>query len=322
MFDLCRKISPGTVKAVAVYSLDVRRPVLVSSSQAGKPQQEAAAILDAIGELLRPLMPLVLRAGLTAQDIGQVFRSLYLDTLTQKLKAQGRPATVARLALMAGLTRGEVERLRALGNERLQLRTRGIEKLGQLAALLALWHDDGRFSTPYGAPLDLSLQPEKGFRTFPEVVEAAAPGLDPSLVLDELLAAGCVEVHAGKFVRCINRVFIPVGSDVAGILRLGKQSRRLNATMAHNLLRESGDPSYYEREIVTGGGVREDFREAALQYLNTTVQQFIEQTDRWWESKEGEFTDKAGTRYGLGVFFYEEPRFQEVQPEQQIARSG
>src|SRR5665213_456911 len=251
-------------------------------------------------------MPGVLSYGITAQDIAEVFRSLYLETLSEKLKEQGRPSTVARLALMAGLTRGEVERLRALRAEKRQFRALSTQKLDQLARLLASWHDDSRFSTPYGAPLDLSLQPERGFKTFAEIVEIAGAGNDPSLVLDELLAAGCVEVHAEKFVRCINRVFIPTGVDVSRVVRLGQYVAAMNATMAHNLLRSSTEPSYYERALVTGGCVNREFRDVALVYLNTTLQQFIEQMDRWWESKEEEFRDPSGSRYGVCAFFYEE----------------
>ena len=277
--------------------------------------------MDAIEALLRPLMPVVLSYGVTSQDIAEVFKSLYLETLSQKLTDQGRPATVARLALMAGLTRAEVERLRAIRTEKRQLRSQSTQKLDQLARLLATWHDDSRFSTPYGAPLDLSLQPERGFKTFAEIVEVAAAGTDPSLVLDELLAAGCVEVHAEKFVRCINRVFIPTGTDVSRIVRLGQYVAAMNSTMAHNLLRSTTEPSYYERALVTGGAVRREFREVALQYLNTSFQQVIEQMDRWWEAKEEEFHDPAGSRYGLCAFFYEEPTHEIESEAKQVANS-
>lgn len=266
-------------------------------------------------------MPVVLSYGVTSQDIAEIFKSLYLETLSQKLREQGRPATVPRLALMAGLTRAEVERLRVLRIEKRQLRSKSTQKLDQLARLLAIWHDDSRFSTPYGAPLDLSLHPERGFRTFAEIVEAAGAGADPSLVLDELLAAGCVEVHAEKFVRCINRVFIPSGTDVSRIVRLGQYVAAMNATMAHNLLRDSSEPSYYERALVTGGNVRGEFKDVALHYLNTTLQPFIEQMDRWWESKEEEFRDPQGSRYGVCAFFYEE-KSHEIEPDEKQAANS
>jgi hypothetical protein len=207
---------------------------------------------------------------------------------------------------MTGLPRAEVEKFRARRSQKRELRSLSTQKLHLFAGLLATWHDDSRFSTPYGAPLDLSLQPERGFKTFAEIVEAAGPGSNPSLILDELLAAGCVEVHAEKFVRCINRAYIPTGIDVSRIVRLGQAVGAMIATMVHNLLRQSGEPSYFERALMTGGKVKREFREVALKYLNTTFQEVFEQMDRWWESKEEEFIDPSGSRYGFQVFFYQE----------------
>src|SRR5665213_1240170 len=114
-------------------------------------------------------MPVVLSYGVTPSDVGQVLKTLYLETLTDRLREQGRPPSAARLALMAGLTRGEVEALLARQAQRHQQRNRSTHKLDQLSGLLAMWHDDSRFGTPYGAPLDLSLQPERNFKTFKAV---------------------------------------------------------------------------------------------------------------------------------------------------------
>ena len=208
---------------------------------------------------------------------------------------------------MTGLPRAEVDKLRARKSQRRELRALTSQKIHLFAGLLATWHDDIRFSTPYGAPLDLSLQPERGFRTFNEIVEVAGPGSNPSLILDELLAAGCVEVHAEKFVRCINRMFIPTGIDVSRIVRLGQAVGAMISTMVHNLFKDSSEPLYFERALMTGGNVKREFRDVALRYLNTTLQEVIEQTDRWWESKEEEFRDSTGSRFGLQAFFYEEP---------------
>ena len=251
-------------------------------------------------------MPLVLSYGVNSEDIGEIFRSLYLETLIERLRKQGRPATIARLALMAGLTRAEVESILSLRAERRRLGARGTKKLYEVARVLATWHDDSRFSTPYGAPLDLSLQPERGFRTFADVVEASGAGGDPSVVLDDLLAAGCVEVHAEKFVRCVSRVFIPSGLDTSRISHIGRLVGALNSTLAHNLLRQPEEPSYFERTLVTTGLMRREFRDAAVRYLNSNAQPFIEQADRWFESQEQEFGSTQGSRFGVCTFFFEE----------------
>lgn len=283
---------------------------------------ERGAFLDAIEELLRPLMPVVLSYGVTPSDVGQVLKTLYLETLTDRLREQGRPPSAARLALMAGLTRGEVEALLARQSQRHQQRNRSTHKLDELSGLLAMWHDDPRFGTPYGAPLDLSLQPERNFKTFKELVDAGAPGSDQNLVLDELAAAGCVEVHANKFVRCISRTFVPSGVDVSRISRLGRYVGALNSNFAHNLLRKPDQPAYFERVLTTVEPVTPAFREKVLGHLHSTALPFLEQMDRWLEAEETDAHDPAGMRCGVCMFFFEERAAANTDVAKQAANSN
>jgi hypothetical protein len=267
-------------------------------------------------------MPIVFSYGVTPNDIGGVLKTLYLEALAARLREQGRPPTTARLALMGGLTRGEVEALLARQAQRHQQRNRSTHKLDQLSGLLAMWHDDSRFGTPYGAPLDLSLQPERSFKTFKELVDAGAPGSDQSLVLDELLAAGCVEVHANKFVRCISRTFVPSGVDVSRIARLGRYVGALNSNFAHNLLRRPDQPAYFERALTTTEPVSSAFRERVRNHLYSTAMPLLEQMDRWVEAEETDARDPAGMRCGVCIFFFEERPASNSDVVEQVANAN
>jgi len=273
-----------------------------------KMAEERGAFLDTLEALLRPLMPIVLTYQINAQHIGEVFRTLYIESLAERLREQGLPATSARLAVMAGLNRGEVDAILGRRSEKRELRGRSTRRLDELANLLAAWHDDSRFSTPYGAPLDLSLQPEGSFKTFSDLATAVGAGINWELLLDELLSAGCVEVHADKFVRCVSRVFIPTGIDVSRIARLGRYVAAFNRTLVHNLLRKSDEESDYERAITTSAFLRTDFRNEAQRHLLKTAEPFAVELDRWFESQEADFHDPKGSRFGLCMFFFEEPQ--------------
>jgi hypothetical protein len=267
-------------------------------------------------------MPIVLSYGVTAQDIGEIFRTLYLETLAGKLKEQGLPATAPRLGLMAGLTRGEVDALLTRRTAKRLLRARSSRKLDGLAKVLVTWHDDARFSTPYGAPLDLSLQPERGFRTFAELIEAAGATSEGTLILDELLAASCVEVHVEKFVRCVSRVFIPTGVDTFQIARMGRYVGAFIDNFVHNLLRSSDEPSYYEVAALTGQPVKREFRESILKYLHTRIQPALEELDRWLESQGADYADPNGVRFGVETFFFEEKRPDGEMSGKELAAAG
>lgn len=269
---------------------------------------ERTALLESIEELLQPLMRSVLKFGLTHADLVEVVRGLYISAVRDQLVEQSRPVTVARLALMAGVTRSEAENIIENKRRRRLARVENTGRVDRLSLLLTVWHDDSRFSTPYGAPLDLSLSPERSFKTFDELVSAAAIGLDRETVLDELVTAGCVEIHEDKFVRCINRTFIPSGVDVTGISRLGRFVGALNATITHNLLRSSDEPSYFERIFVSDAQVNLAYRDQLLSFLREEGQVFLDKLCRWSLEKEESLKDPEGRRYGVGVYFYEDTK--------------
>jgi hypothetical protein len=242
---------------------------------------ERTALLEAIEELLRPLMRAVLKFGLTHADLVEVVRGLYIAAVKDQLVEQKRPVTVARLALTAGVTRTEAENIIENRRRRQFARVENTGRVDQLSSLLSVWHDDSRFSTPYGAPLDLSLSPERSFKTFDDLLIASSIGMDREVVLDALVAAGCIELHDNKFVRCVNRTFIPSGVDVSGIARLGRFGGALNATIAHNLLRSSDEPSYFERIFVSDSLVGQDYRDQLLAFLREEGQLFVDKLCRW-----------------------------------------
>jgi hypothetical protein len=267
---------------------------------------ERAALLESIEELLRPLLRPALRFGVTQSDLVEVIRGLYISAVKDQLTQQNRPVTVARLALVSGVTRGEAANIIDNKRRRSLAASDTSSRVDRLSILLSVWHDDSRFSTPYGAPLDLSLAPEGNRKTFDELLAAAALDIDREAVLDELVAAGNIEIHDNKFVRCLNRTFIPSGVDVSGISRVGRFVGALNSTFMHNLFRDPSEPSFFERIFVTDQLVGTDYRDQLLRFLREDGQNFVDKLARWSVEKEESDRDNHGKRYGVGMYFYEE----------------
>ena len=271
------------------------------------PEDERTVFLDAIEESLRPLMRAVFRYGVSYQDLIGVIRALYIFSLRERYEDQGRPADEARLSLMTGVTRGEVVKLFASRVERDQQRALAAKRTDQVSQLLGKWHDDPQFSTPYGAPLDLSLRPEGMFRTFDQLLIAAGTELDRETAIDALVANRCAEVHAGKFIRCTTRAFLPVGKDLSKISRLGRLGSALHSTFAHNLFKSSTEPSYFDRTMVSDFPLSESGRAAMLSQLREEGEEFIDGMDRWVSTKAVGFKDEqGGRRYGVTALFFED----------------
>lgn len=267
---------------------------------------ERTALLEAIEESLRPLMRAAFEYGVSYQDLVEVVRALYIFTQKDRQESQGRSVNATRLGLMAGVTRSEVMKLVTDREERDRQRALVAKRMDQLSQLLGVWHDDPRFSTPYGAPLDLSLQPEGSFRLFDDLIAASKTEFDRETAIAALRATGCIEVHAGKFVRCTTRRLLLAGKDLSRITRIGRVGGALHSNFVYNLFRSPDQPGYFERTMVADFPLSEFGRNAMLAHLKVDGEDFIDSLDKWVSTKAVDHMDNNGRRYGVTAFFFED----------------
>jgi hypothetical protein len=283
--------------------------------------EQGAAVVDVVEAVMRPLMPLFRNFGVSHHDLSQMLARLFVYDTDEILKQEGRPTTPARLALMTGLTRGEVEKFLM---ERLAAVKRRSSKAAAIStppAVLTTWNTDSRFSTPYGVALDLSLK-ASAKRTFADLVAAAAPDADPESVLDQLLAAGCVEVHEEDFVRCTNRAYIPAGVSVERITRTGAALGSLARTLTHNLLDDSAETvGYVERSVQTDFPVSLGGRRAIREWLVADGTRFLETLDAWMTASRSDLEASSGNGVGVEFFMFDVPNEPMAPAELPVASS-
>jgi hypothetical protein len=267
--------------------------------------EQRAALVDAVEASLRPLMPLFLNYGVTHHDLTEMLARVFVTAIGEQLKKEGRPTTVARLALSTGINRSRVEKIIADRDAAAGRRALATQNTSALALVLATWHDDPRFSTPYGVPLDLEFAPAEGRRSFVDLVSASGPGLDPDVALDQLIAAGCVEVHEQGFLRCTDRAYIPAGIDKSQIVRLGQRAAALARTFTHNLLNEDHSDPLFERQVDTDYPVSDEGRHVIQKYLETEAQGFLVSLDQWLAGRHDQLRSDNGKRFGISMFAYE-----------------
>jgi hypothetical protein len=267
--------------------------------------EQRAALVDAVEASLRPLMPLFLNYGVSHNDLTEMLARVFVTGIGEQLKKEGRPTTVARLAVSTGINRSRVEKIIADRDAAAARRALTTRNTSALALVLATWHDDPRFSTPYGVPLDLEFAPAEGRRSFVDLVGVANPGFDPDVALDQLIAAGCVEVHEQGFIRCTERVYMPAGVDKARIARLGECAAALAATFTHNLLRGESDATYFERQVETDYPISAESRRLIQDHLDIEGQAFLATLDQWLSARHDQFQSATGKKFGVSMFVYD-----------------
>jgi hypothetical protein len=274
-----------------------------------KSSAEKEALLNVFAAFVRPLTRVAFEYGITAGEIAGAVRRVYIEALEARLKEQHRPTTDARLAAIAGLPRSDVSALREAVREGAPLGSRQYN-FDQVAVVLSVWNTHKDYLGAYGIPIDLDLQKTEGSprRSFPELVSIASPDVDPETMLEGLLAAKAVEVVDGLTVRCLERAFVPKGSDVAArIERAGRFLGVVAGNFAHNLLRAGGDPFYFERVVVSDEVLMNSSRDLFLAASTEKGQELMGELDSFLSHLPPTEPHATGKKYGVGIYFFEEP---------------
>jgi hypothetical protein len=271
---------------------------------------ERDALLALFTALLRPLMPVALERGISAREISDSVRRAYVQVLEGRMAGQDRQLSDARLALVAGLTRSEVQLFR---DPRHKSAAPGgaVSHFDQVAKVLTVWHTHPRFSGAYGLALDLDLETgsEPAHRSFAELVETAWPGADRDILLDELIVTNSAEIVDQKTLRCSSRAALWRASDDANVKRIDRAAKCLEAaasSFAHNLLLESGANRYFERMVVSDHPLSERGRDEFEAVAQVRGDSYVTELDSWIIKHTEPDESAAGRRYGVGVYFFEE----------------
>jgi hypothetical protein len=269
---------------------------------------EKEAVLNVFAALVRPLMRVAFEYGISAGEIAGVVRRSYIEALESRLREQKRPTTDARLSVVAGLSKSEVTALREALRAGAPHSMRSGASLDQITSLLTVWHTHPNFSGAYGLAMDLDLVPTAGSprRSFQELAQIACPEGDRDALLDELVAAGSVEVFDGSGVRCLSRAYVPKGADVTRIERMGRFLGVVTANFVHNLLRTEGDPAYFERTVVSDDALSDRGRDQFLTLAGERGQELLAELDTFLTGLAASEKTGSGKRYGVGIYFFED----------------
>lgn len=273
-----------------------------------KTSKEKEAVLNVFAALIRPLMRVAFEYGISAGEIAGAVRRTYVQTLEAKLLEQKRPPTDARLAAVSGLPKSDVSALREAARSGAPHSMRGGVSLDQLTTLLTVWHTHANFSGAYGLAMDLDVVPIPGSprRSFKELVSIACPESDSEALLDELIAAQCVEVVDGSTARCLSRAYVPPGADVTRIDRMGRFLGVVCNNFVHNLMRSDPEPIYFERTVISDDALSDSARDRFLALASERGQDLLVELDTFLTQISTSEKSETGKRFGLGIYFFED----------------
>jgi hypothetical protein len=265
--------------------------------------QLSRTISAAVVKLLRPLVRVLLRNGIPYNAFADLARRVYVDVAQAEFRIPGRKQTDSRIAVITGLSRKEVNRVKGLP----PLDDAGAaERYNRAARVIGGWVRDRRFAGAEGAPAALPIEGEGA--TLSWLVRRYSGDVPVRAVLDELDRVGAVERLEDGRVRLVDRSYVPSKGEVEKIGILGTDVGELIATIDHNL-RDAGPQPFYQRKVAYDNLPDEAMAELR-RMVRLRAQELLESLDREISRHDRDVNpdvEGTGRRYaGVGIFYFED----------------
>jgi hypothetical protein len=186
-------------------------------------------ILAAFLVVLKPIARILLRFGIGFREFSEIAKTAFVDVASSDFGIRGRPTNISRVAVMTGLTRKEVRRLRdkiADGKHTV------VVKPTPMWDILHYWHADGEFLDSAGRPAKLPFSGES--KSFSSLVRRFGGDIPPGAMRTELKRVGAVEEDEAGNLTVLKRTFRPEGDHESLVASLVHGVYPMLATVSHN----------------------------------------------------------------------------------------
>ncbi|WP_292416634.1 DUF6502 family protein [Mesorhizobium sp.] len=263
-------------------------------SKSGEQYLDAEGVQSALNRILRPLVRLAIKCGVTFPTFVDLLRQIYVNVAEHEFTLPDKQQTDSRVSLLTGVHRKEVSRLRGAGAPV------GVipESVSRTSAIVARWLADPTFTDAKGAPLPLPRMAETGEASFAGLVESVTRDLRPRAVLDDWLDRKLVEIDEKDRIVLMEAAMAPRDD---GEVRLYYFARNLHdhaAAAVTNILADN--PPFIER-AVHYDGLSEELAKSLEAYSRKVAVETLLQLNRY--ANEAVKSDPGGTsRWNCGVY--------------------
>jgi len=258
----------------------------------------------ALIKILRPLVRLLLRHGVSYGTFAELIKWIYVDVARREFGIVGRKQSTSRISVITGLSRKEVMRIRELPRP---ADRESAERYNRAARVIAAWRREAEFLNAQGQPAILPVS--GGPVTFSELVRRFSGDVPVRAIQDELLRVGAVEELEDGRLRLLAPAYIPATSEADKIHILGTDVGYLISTIDHNLPPNTPEP-FFQRKVAYDNLPNEVLPKFRKLTLNK-AQALLENMD-WWLARHDRDANAAVTgsgrnRAGIGIYYFEEP---------------
>ena len=262
----------------------------------------------AIASILRPLVQLLIRHEFTHTELNELMRQTYVEVAYDKFNIPEQEMTISRVAVLTGLSRKEVVRLRDAidNNEALQK-----QKPNRAQRVVHGWLNDKEFLDKQNNPLDLPIKNRRAGKehaSFVALVKRYSGDITYGVVLEELNYIGVTEQPDQQSVRLINSAYVPRKDELEQARVIATSVGDLFNTAMHNIEATEEDMRF-QRQVIYSD-INEELVDEFRQLSHDKATALIDELNKHLAQSEKKSDKKPSPvqkRLGFGIYYIEEP---------------
>lgn len=271
------------------------------------PDNVKHALAVALSRLLRPLIRIMLREGLTYPQFAMISRAAFVNCAARDFAAAGTEKSAGSISTLTGIPEAEIK---ALLSHEFVASANASSEPNNFARVLHGWHNDRDYVGPYGFPIDLPF--DGPAPSLSALVGRHTPGISPEVILRELLRISAVREVGKSIWQPIVREYIDPTLSPENINRMGKLVESLLSTLENNTRGDREGTDLFERTMIVDAPLSKAQLLAFQAYLKLVGGQFLQRVDAYaaidLQEKMGLAPGEVGTiSAGLQCFLFVEP---------------
>jgi hypothetical protein len=259
----------------------------------------------ALLKILKPLARIALQHSISYGPFSEVVKQAFVQAAYEDFSISNRKQTISRVAVLTGLTRKVVKRLKegtaAPGRQLAR-------KYNRAARVIAGWRRDPAFLTPRGEPADLPFAGEGEEVSFSLLAKYYSGDIHPRAILDELLRIEAVSNLADGRFRLQKQIYWPHNDKEMKLNILGTDVAHLINTIGHNL--EADPPDAFVQRKVLYDNLPAECLAAVRQHVRLHAQKLTDHFDKYLSELDRDTNpdvDGSGRHTaGVGIYYFEE----------------
>ncbi len=249
---------------------------------------------------MRPIIRFLLRHGVTWDEFSDLSKGIYVDVAREDYGIQGRPTNNSRVAMMTGLSRREVARIRDQLQE--QAASPSGRRGNRISEILTAWHVDEEFTDQSGQPLELPPEGEHG--SLSSLFRRYAGDLPHGALRKEMLQNDLIEVKRNGNLKVQKRDFTYSTLDPEIFEQMSVSLHDHAATLDYNVNDKRKTPARFEG-IADNAHVSARAAGRFAKLVETRGMDFLNEMDTWLsdhETDDARSTSGRDVRLGVGVY--------------------